>query len=821
MRNNLIEPGGKSGRLAGRWTTFLIHLALCLSAKLALAQGEARETPAAEASREELEQSSRSLRQQIDDPKNDLPQRESFAMELATLLDRAAQSAKDYGEQRKLWDEAVGVIDEFERNHPAHPQSRQFQLQAAVYRWATARGLRRQVDLNLSKDQLGEESIAALDDAINRFRKISKAPTEKNDALESNLKFRFAQALADRADFDKEPAYKAQLETEAKSLVEGALAEATIRGFAHLLKGELLRREGHFDAALAELDMAAKSAPPPPERQLVGVRSAILTGMKHFDEALSLIQKSKMEESAKHLMVIRVLLAKRSEEPAEKDHYSVDIKIFQEMSSLRKLPGPDSRMATLALSRTKFDLDPRLGASAWEMLADAHEVAGDPVRASGLAEKAAIRAEDSGQPDQALADRLKAGALLFRAGKYLEAHSALTRMTGGKTTENSELRAKAGLLSALSLGRALATGVPGALSTSYKQALEAQIKEFPNDPSSDEARWLLGDLLLAEGNRERALKLWSAIKVKSPRWLESRREIASIDRYELMTREPENNPTRVSDRFRRAADFLDKSIQEAPNDNASTELLLDRAMLDLSPDARNSDEAREISERVSKSAVTGPQRFRSDLVRMIALAQLGRYVEAELVARRISELPEPGEPAVLLEAIRLLDRSAALSESDLRQRRFGLLMRMLLTPLLARDISNWPSSDIPELSMRLTRALIFVSDTRAAKASIAAWRGTSVIKKWNDALLRDLADTYAQLDAYSLSIDVQRLRLKSVAAGSPHWFDAKYGLALALYRSGKPQEAAQLIDATAILHPELGGSPLKDKFIRLRQRLGD
>ncbi len=41
-------------------------------------------------------------------------------------------------------------------------------------------------------------------------------------------------------------------------------------------------------------------------------------------------------------------------------------------------------------------------------------------------------------------------------------------------------------------------------------------------------------------------------------------------------------------------------------------------------------------------------------------------------------------------------------------------------------------------------------------------------------------------------------------------------------RSSRPisSMAAQLIDATAILHPELGGGTLEKKFIRLRQRLG-
>ncbi len=73
---------------------------------------------------------------------------------------------------------------------------------------------------------------------------------------------------------------------------------------------------------------------------------------------------------------------------------------------------------------------------------------------------------------------------------------------------------------------------------------------------------------------------------------------------------------------------------------------------------------------------------------------------------------------------------------------------------------------------------------------------------------------------YSLDIDVQRLRLKNNTAGSPAWFDARYSLALAYFRAGRLKDAAQLIDSTAILHPELGGGMLHEKFIRLRQRLG-
>ena len=86
-------------------------------------------------------------------------------------------------------------------------------------------------------------------------------------------------------------------------------------------------------------------------------------------------------------------------------------------------------------------------------------------------------------------------------------------------------------------------------------------------------------------------------------------------------------------------------------------------------------------------------------------------------------------------------------------------------------------------------------------------------------MLRDLAELYASLDTYAMAEDVQRLRTKQLTPGSIPWFDATYGLALSYYHQGKGKEALHLIDATSILHPELGGSELKTKFIRLRQRL--
>jgi hypothetical protein len=180
---------------------------------------------------------------------------------------------------------------------------------------------------------------------------------------------------------------------------------------------------------------------------------------------------------------------------------------------------------------------------------------------------------------------------------------------------------------------------------------------------------------------------------------------------------------------------------------------------------------------------------------------------------------DPSAHSTLLETIRLLDQCASFAEADLHQRRLGLILRLLVQPAVQdTDEQQWTTEGWAELRLRLARAYLFLGDERNARVALRGWTGPP--QSATDDLYRDLADTYNRLEAHELAIDVERLRLKKLEAGSPSWFEAKYGLALAYFRAGRLHESAQLIDGTAILHPELGGGLLQRRFIHLRQRLG-
>ena len=168
------------------------------------------------------------------------------------------------------------------------------------------------------------------------------------------------------------------------------------------------------------------------------------------------------------------------------------------------------------------------------------------------------------------------------------------------------------------------------------------------------------------------------------------------------------------------------------------------------------------------------------------------------------------ERNALFDAIRLLDQGAATASTDLRQRRFGLRPETDDRAALAarpEDTSRGgqraedaadPLAPVPRRRSR-------------SPTSLLAWKRRQTD---DDRILRDLGDTYSRLEAYPS-------RSTSSGCGSEQsrrlvtWFNARYSLALDYYHSGQFKQAAQLIDATAILHPDLGGGELHEKFIRL------
>src|SRR5262249_55456279 len=151
-----------------------------------------------------------------------------------------------------------------------------------------------------------------------------------------NLRFRLAQALADRAALDpRGSSARRRREEEAVSNLQRPITEATLKGFALWLRAALLVRLERFEQAQEALDEAAKAKPAPPAADLLAVRAEILGGRKHFAEAIRAIDTSSLEAPARDALAVHVLLDQWADTPSGSERSAVETALFRRVAALR------------------------------------------------------------------------------------------------------------------------------------------------------------------------------------------------------------------------------------------------------------------------------------------------------------------------------------------------------------------------------------------------------------------------------------------------------------------------------------------------------
>ena len=755
------------------------------------------------------------LRARLANPSTSLEERSRRAIEGTAILDQLAQQSTNAPARRARWSEAVGVLDEFNAANPVIESAPLLRFQAGVYRWAEGRSLLDQSELSPGDAVLRAEATRSLDDSVRRFRSIAVKPGEVNGVFGQNVRFRLAQAIADRSKLEPEgdPARNAS-EREAIGLLDATLTTPGLRSFARLLRAELSNRLGLFGQSQMELEQSEKSNPPPPAAAILETRVAALSGRRQYDEARKAIDDAKVGANLKALLRLRVVLARRREKAPGAERKGVDEEAFRAAEGFRGSGQPEARRGLMELARTIDEPAEPSSPDFWDLLAEGQLRLGDPVRAGRLVGKGADRAEAVGSPEKAASLRYKAGAYLFEAEKFAEADGQLA-MVGGSKAAPRDLKARAGMLRALAKGRGVATRQDGASKDAYLALLESQVRDYPNEPSSGEARWLLGQVRSAAGRSEEAVDLWSGIVHGHPRWLEANILVADRLRQAVEAQRINRDSSAIAAKMELARKSLRKALDQSSEGPEGVALSTQLVRLELIPESGRPPIAVETCDRLLRGAARPEEHRVARTLRMVGLAQAGRAFDAEQVAKAEAKLDDF---PVLLEALRLLDRSASEAEADLSRRRFGLIARVL-TLRMIDQFESLPAGIKDEVRLHHARALLFSGDPSGAKKEIAAWGGPT--GPVDGELLRELADLYLRLDAFALAIDAERYRASRLEPGSLPWFESRYAMSLAYYRSDKLKDARQIIDATAILHADLGGGELRMKFDRLRQKLGN
>ncbi len=759
---------------------------------------------------DDLDRHMADLRPQLEDARVPLAERERLALELAANLDDAAKKARIPAVAALRWAEAASLLEGFTGKTPESQGARPLALQAGIYRWAQGEARCRELADHPADSRSRTAALSAFDHSLTMLRPLLLKPPEKPaDPFLANVRYRLARTLADRAELD--PASAASSRVEALAILEGPHPLADLAGHTHVLRASLATALGRLDLASSEWEAASKSIPTPSESELLGVRVDLLIARKRFEEALQAALTSKLDETRRQALALKVLLARRADLPEGPARRAVEVDLFEHAEALRGSGRPESHTALASLAAAVSQPDPQLGPEGRDTLAEGASLLGHPDRAGALAASAAEKAAALGHLPQAAALRFRASAFLFQAGSYSAADALLTQLA--QDPQAGPIQPKAGLLRILTRERLLGKSVGKNPELAYREALETQVRDFPKDPSTQEARWRLGLIRLAAGDRAAAVRLWSALPAVSPHWLDARLRALDLLEADLDAQRLNGDAAASLRAMDEAQRFLDGATAEAGDSPDRAVLDLRRARLDLTPSVGRPEAALSACERALRTANRTDLAPLARRLRIAALAQLARTVDAETEARAEARR---GSPADLLDLARLIDRAASASDADLPRRRAGTLIRTLIDPLSANP-TTLPPAIRTEVTLRRIRALMLSGDPDSARVAMADTELN--LGTLDDRQLADLASAAAQLGLPARASDAYRRLARRFPAGSLPWLSARFGLALAYSQSQKTREARQLIDGTAILHPDLGGADLRNRFEQLRERL--
>ena len=448
-----------------------------------------------------------------------------------------------------------------------------------------------------------------------------------------------------------------------------------------------------------------------------------------------------------------------------------------------------------------------LGPEAWALLAEGAAALGQADRASRLDVIAAARAEGRGDTASARHWRFRAASAAFGAGRFARADALFSRVLADP--DAGSLRPRAGMLRALARGRGVETGEDGLSRAGYLAALNDQIRDFPDDPATGEARWLLGRARRDAGEKAEAIAIWSTLPKPHPRWIDASLSIATLRRETLEERSLVDTPEALHTLRDEAMTALDGACREARSDFERTDLDLERIRLDLLPRTGDPPAALAAIDRLKVLPLDADQRARLGALRIVALAACEKFLEAE---RASGELALP--PDVMLDLARELDHWAASSQIERLGRRFGAVER-IVADRLARS-TDLSLREAAEARLRRARGRAHAGDLNGARGVVEGWLDPAADLP---ADLVDVADLLARIGDHARALAAYQTLSRKTAAGTPRWFVARLAHARELLAARQLKAARQVVEGTELLHPDLGGHAMREEFAAFRNKL--
>jgi len=349
----------------------------------------------------------------------------------------------------------------------------------------------------------------------------------------------------------------------------------------------------------------------------------------------------------------------------------------------------------------------------------------------------------------------------------------------------------------------------------YVALLHEHLKRWPQGASSDKARAWLGRLREHQQKWPDAIAAYAGISVDSQQYEDAIRGGARCYRQwlEQLRASGESYRKQADEAVRFFEDVILGPEGQVPErwSPVARFAAVEAARVRLRHTNNGFAAAQEVLQAALRANHDAPDQWQSaaKTLLVVSLAGQGRREDAQKVLREISE----NSPERLLEMLSGLSAVADTARVEDR----GELARLQLDAVALIQPHRNRLDKTGQRTLALARAEALAAAGQWDQAlrqysRLAAENPTSghIQQRYADALL-EAGDP--------ASLDKALTQWRKVARKSPpksqRWYRAKYSVALAHYKLGNKQQAANLIRYLRALHPDLGGPAMQKKFLHL------
>lgn len=443
--------------------------------------------------------------------------------------------------------------------------------------------------------------------------------------------------------------------------------------------------------------------------------------------------------------------------------------------------------------------------------------AGKFPEALDLYDRAAKRAAGAGQASRAFQFAYTAAMIEHQRQKYTEARKRLLKLARENISQSQA--AEAHLMGVYNFAQSL-RGQPDPDLNTYLQLLREHLDHWPEAATANQARIWLAKIYEARKQWDQAAKLFDKVDPASTQFPAAVSGAATCYEQHCQALARRQDPA-LREEATEAANRLEavaRKLLEKPNTaNATTAVIAANgsAQIRMQYTGKGFQQVDQLLQAVLNILPENSLALRARLRLLRVYALAGQRNQMAAAKRELMAVEVPPAPD-LLRLIEGLNVLLANSKQGPREK----LAQLQLACFEKLDLDRNGLDKNRPIELPLAEAVALAAADRSHEA-LTILKALALKNPQNGSVQTAYATLLLQEDdpnAWNMALAKWREIESRSQHKSPRWFEAKYAQADLQKKLGNPQQAARIIRMTQVLHPNLGGEKMKNRFMALLAR---